>query len=182
MAFAVLLLVVAALFARSLQALIHVDVGYDRDHVLVIRIDPRSAGYDPTELPALSTRVIERLGSLPGVVAVSLSANGPFSGSRSRGDFQVEGYTAGPHEEMIKHSEWVTSDYFRAVGLTVTQGRGFTPEDSARSRRVSVINETLAQRYFAARIRSADGGETAATSRLMASRSLASLRMLATTT
>ena len=36
------------------------------------------------------------------------------------------------HEEMIKHSEWVTSDYFRAVGLTVTQGRGFTPEDSAR--------------------------------------------------
>jgi predicted permease len=148
MAFAVLLLVVAALFARSLQALIHVDVGYDRDHVLVIRIDPRSAGYDPTELPALSTRVIERLRSLPGVVAVSLSANGPFSGSRSRGDFQVEGYTAGPHEEMIKHSEWVTSDYFRAVGLTVTQGRGFTPEDSARSRRVSVINETLAQRYF----------------------------------
>jgi predicted permease len=148
MAFAVLLLVVAALFARSLQALIQVDVGYDRDHVLVIRIDPRSAGYDPTELPALSTRVIERLGSLPGVVAVSLSANGPFSGSRSRGDFQVEGYTASPREEMIKHSEWVTSDYFRAVGVTVTQGRGFTPEDSARSRRVSVINETLAQRYF----------------------------------
>jgi hypothetical protein len=62
MAFAVLLLVVAALFARSLQALIHVDVGYDRDHVLVIRIDPRSAGYDPTELPALSTRVIRAPG------------------------------------------------------------------------------------------------------------------------
>jgi hypothetical protein len=49
---------------------------------------------------------------------------------------------------MIKHSAWVTSDYVRAVGLTVTQGRGFTPADSARSRRVSVINETLAQRYF----------------------------------
>jgi hypothetical protein len=97
-------LTLAMSVGRSLQALIHVDVGYDRDHVLVIRIDPRSAGYDPTELPALSTRVIERLGALPGVVAVSRSANGPFSGSRSRGDFQVEGYTAGPHEEMIKHS------------------------------------------------------------------------------
>ena len=96
MAFAVLLLLVAALFVRSLQALTRVDVGYDRDHVLVARIDPRSAGYDVTELPALSTRVIERLASLPGVVAVSMSANGPFSGSRSRGDFQVEGYTPGP--------------------------------------------------------------------------------------
>lgn len=148
MAFAVLLLSVAALFARSLQALTLVDVGYDRNHVLVVRIDPRSAGYDPTELPVLSARVVEHLSRLPSVIAVSLSANGPFSGSRSRGDFQVEGYTPGPQEEMIKHSEWVTSDYFRAVGLTITQGRGFTPEDSASSRRVSVINETLAQRYF----------------------------------
>jgi predicted permease len=148
MAFAILLLLVAALFARSLQALTHVDVGYDRDHLLVARIDPRSAGYNVTELPALSMRVVERLAGLPGVIAVSMSANGPFSGSRSRGDFQVEGYTPGPDELMIKHSEWVTSDYFRAVGLTIKQGRGFGPQDSAQSRRVSVINETMAQRYF----------------------------------
>jgi predicted permease len=148
MAFAMLLLLVAALFARSLQALTQVDVGYDRDHLLVARIDPRSAGYDVTQLPALYTRVVERLASLPGVVAVSMSANGPFSGSRSRGDFEVEGYTPGPNEQMIKHSEWVTSDYFRSVGLAIKQGRGFGPQDSADSRRVSVINETMVRRYF----------------------------------
>jgi predicted permease len=148
MAFAILLLLVAALFARSLQALTYVDVGYDRDHLLVARVDPRSAGYDVTEMLALDTRVVERLTSLPGVLAVSMSANGPFSGSRSRGDFQAEGYRPSPNEQMIKHSEWVTSDYFRTVGLTIKQGRGFGPEDSAESRRVSVINETMAQRYF----------------------------------
>jgi predicted permease len=49
---------------------------------------------------------------------------------------------------VIKHSEWVTSDYFHTVGLTIQQGRGFGREDSDRSRRVSVINETMAQRYF----------------------------------
>ena len=97
MAFAILLLLVAALFARSLQALTHVDVGYDRDHVLVARIDPRSAGYDVTELPALATRVIERLASLPGVIAVSMSANGPFSGLRIAGRFRGRGiYTWRP--------------------------------------------------------------------------------------
>jgi predicted permease len=148
MAFAILLLLVAALFARSLQALTHVDVGYARGQLLVARIDPRSAGYNVTELPALYARVVERLASLPGVIAVSMSANGPFSGSRSRGDFQVEGYTPGRNEQMMKHSEWVTADYFRTVGLTIKQGRGFGPEDSAQSRRVSVINETMAQRYF----------------------------------
>jgi predicted permease len=150
MAFAVLLLLLAALFARSLQALARVDVGYDRDGVLVARIDPRSSGYDLTEQSALSARVVERLASLPGIVAVSMSVNGPFSGSRSRGSFHAEGYTPGPNEQFAdtKHSEWVTADYFRTVGLTIRQGRAFGPEDSARSRRVSVINETMAQRYF----------------------------------
>src|SRR4030095_8676332 len=39
-------------------------------------------------------------------------------------------------------------DYFRAVGLAITRGRGFGPADSANSRRVSVINEVMARRYF----------------------------------
>ncbi len=147
MAVAILLLVVAALFMRSLQALVHVDVGYDRDHVLVARIDPRSAGYSVAELPALYTRVVEGLAPLPGVVAVGMSASGLFSG-RNRGDFLVEGYTPAPDEQMKTLKDWVTSDYFRTVGLTIKQGRGFGPEDSANSRRVSVINETMARRYF----------------------------------
>ncbi len=146
MAVAILLLLVAALFVRSFQALVHVDVGYDRDHVLVARIDPRSSGYTVADLPALYNRVIESLARLPGVVAVSASAT-LFSG-RNRGVFSVEGYTPARDEQMNTLKEWVTSDYFRTVGLAITQGRGFGPEDSATSRRVSVINVTMARRYF----------------------------------
>jgi predicted permease len=148
MAVAVLLLLVAALFARSLQALTRVDVGYDRDRVLVARIDARATGYAVTELPALHGRVLERLAALPGVVGVSASASGPFSGSRNRGDFEIEGYTPRRDERMVASYEWVTADYFRTVGLAITRGRGFGPEDSATGRRVSVINETMARRYF----------------------------------
>jgi predicted permease len=146
MAVAILLLLVAALFVRSFQALVHVDVGYDRDHVLVVRIDPRSSGYTVADRPALYNRVIEGLARLPGVVAVSASAT-LFSG-RNRGVFSIEGYTPARDEEMNTLKEWVTSDYFRTVGLAITQGRGFGPEDSATSRRASVINETMARRYF----------------------------------
>jgi predicted permease len=146
MTIAILLLLVAALFLRSLQALVHVDVGYDRDHVLVARIDPRSSGYTTSHLPALYTRVFEGLARLPGVVAVSASTT-LFSG-RNRGVFSIEGYTPGPEEPMTTLKEWVTSDYFRTVGLAIKQGRGFSPEDSANSPRVSVINETMARRYF----------------------------------
>jgi predicted permease len=148
MAFAVLLLLVAALFARSLQAMMRVDVGYDRDRLLVARIDPRSAGYDLANLQALQGRVLERLAALPGVTGVSASASGPFSGSRNRGDFEIDGYARRANERLVADYEWVTADYFRTVGLAITRGRGFLPEDVANSRRVSVINATMARRYF----------------------------------
>jgi predicted permease len=145
-AVAILLLLVAVLFARSLQALVQVDVGYDRDEVLIARIDPRSSGYSVAELPAMYTRVFERLARLPGVVAVSASTT-LFSG-RNRGAFSIEGYAPGPEEQMTTHKEWVTSDYFRTVGLAIRQGRALGSEDSVDSRRVTVINESMARRYF----------------------------------
>jgi predicted permease len=148
MAFAVLLVLVAALFARSLQAMMRVDVGYDRARLLIARIDPRAAGYALTDLPALHDRILERLAAVPGVTHVSASSSGPFSGSRNRGDFEIDGYTRPSGERLVADYEWVTADYFRTVGLAVTRGRGFLPEDLADGRRVSVINETMARRHF----------------------------------
>ncbi|AMY12032.1 Macrolide export ATP-binding/permease protein MacB [Luteitalea pratensis] len=146
MAIAILLLV-AVLFMRSLQALVNVDVGFDRDHVLVARIDPRSSGYTVAELPALYTRVADGVGRVPGVAAVSLSWTGAFTG-RNRGNFLVEGYVPASAERMETRKNWVTSDYFETVGLAITQGRAFGAEDSATTRRVGVISETMARRYF----------------------------------
>jgi predicted permease len=147
MAIAILLLLVAVLFARSLQALTRVDVGFDKDHVLVARAEPRASGYGAAELPALYTRVVESVARLPGVAGASMSGSGLFSG-RNRGAFLIEGYTPGRNEQMATFKNWVTTDYFRTVGLAITQGRGFGSEDSVNSRRVCVINETMARRYF----------------------------------
>ena len=148
MGVSILLLVVAALFVRSLQAVAHVDVGFDADRLLVARLDPRASGFATAELPDLYRRLVESVASVPGVVGVSLSANGLFSGSRTTGDFEAEGYERGRDERLLTSKEWITADYFRTVGLTITQGRGFGPEDSASGRPVSVINERMAQRYF----------------------------------
>ncbi len=66
MAFCVLLLVVAGLFVRSMQALMLTDVGYDRDRLLVARLDVRSMGYSDDQRQALYDRVLERLRRIPG--------------------------------------------------------------------------------------------------------------------
>lgn len=147
-AFSILLLVLAALFARSLRELIRVDVGFDRDRLIVARVDARAGGFARSDAPALYRRVLERLTAIPGVTAASMSTNPPFSGSRVRSGFEIEGYARRADEQLSAHEEHVTVDYFKTVGLRVVHGRSFGPDDREGRRRVTIINQTMAKRYF----------------------------------
>ncbi|MEO8504398.1 MAG: ABC transporter permease [Acidobacteriota bacterium] len=151
MAFSLLLLVVASLFGRNLRQMMRVDVGFDRQHLLVAQLDARSAGYESKDLPSLERRLLERVLAVPGVEAASMSANGPFSGSRSTSGFEAQGYTHPREERLRTREEVVTPGYFRTVGLKILRGRGFLPEDVAEGRKVTVVNQTFARRYFAGR-------------------------------
>jgi predicted permease len=151
MAFCLLLLVVAALFTRSLQALVNTDVGFDRNHVLAARIDVRGAGYTPAERPALYRRVVEALRALPGVESVSFSLSGPLGGTERISTLSIEGYTPAPHEQLRTNEDIVTDRYFDTVGLHLLDGRGFAPEDRVPGAKTSVINATMAKRFFPGR-------------------------------
>ena len=148
MAFCLLLLVVAGLFARSLQTLTQTDVGFDRDRVLTARVDVRGAGYSPEERLALYRRVIARLEALPGVESASFSANGPLANSSRISSLSVEGYTPGRDERLRTNEEVVTERYFETVGLKLVDGRLFAPEDRAPDARRTIINATMARRFF----------------------------------
>ena len=102
----------------------------------------------PTELPDLHRRLVERIEAVPGVTSASLSSNPPFSGARVRSGFEVEGYVRRGDEQLSTQEEQVTIGYFQTVGLRLLQGRAFGPEDTARTRRVSVISATMARRLF----------------------------------
>ena len=88
------LLTGAGLFARSLVKLQNEDVGFDRNNVLLLGIDPRLAGYKPTELAALYQQFIERLSSLPQVRNVSMATYAPMSGTRQEQQHQGPGIHA----------------------------------------------------------------------------------------
>ena len=148
MAFCLLLLVVAGLFIRSMQALVHTDVGFDRDRLLVARMDVRSMGYADGQRQALYDRVLERLRRIPGVESASLSLNGPLGTSWRASSLTVEGYTAAPNERLMTNEEFVSADYFATVGLAIVEGRGFTPADARPGGRSTIINQTMARRFF----------------------------------
>ena len=150
-AITVLLLTMAALFARTLQQVARVDVGFTRGSVLLARLDPVAAGYTLERLPAFYRRLIEHVTSTPGIVSASMSLRAPLSGSRRTSSLGVEGYTRGRDEDNEVQEEFVTNDYFKTLGLGLVEGRTFGPEDTATSRKVSVINETMARRFFKGR-------------------------------
>jgi predicted permease len=147
----VLLLSIAALFGRTLQQLAQVDLGFDTSQVVVASIDPLAAGYTPERLSGLYRALTERVSAAPGVVAASMSLSGPLSRSIRSSGLSVEGYQHGPDEQNVVQEQIVTVDYFRTLGLRVLRGRTFGPQDTAAGRPVTVINDTMARRFFKGR-------------------------------
>jgi predicted permease len=60
----------------------------------------------------------------------------------------VEGYTPAPQERMMTNEEIVTLDYLRTVGLRIVTGRGFIASDATTTPQQTLVNETMARRYF----------------------------------
>jgi predicted permease len=148
-ALALVLLVGAGLFGRSLMNLYRLDLGFDRDHLLAVWINPRLAGYTADQLPLLYDRVIARVEAVPGVRSAAISMCGLVSECRSiSGGFEIAGYTRRPAEEISLQVNLVGPKYFQTVGIGLLEGRDFDIRDSDRSPRVAIINEAAVRRYF----------------------------------
>ncbi len=147
-AFCLLLLIVAGLFVRSMQSLLRTDVGYDRDRLLVARMDVRGLGYPNDQRQALYDRVLERLRAVPGITSASISLNGPLGTSERTSSLAVEGYTTAPGERLNTNEEIVTAGYFDNVGLRIVSGRDFNAEDRVPGSRKSIVNEAFVRRFF----------------------------------
>src|SRR5579863_9161417 len=82
-ALSMLLLVGAGMLSRSTMALANADIGVARDHLVLAEIDAQRSGYQGPRLLALMRDLTERVKQIPGVLAVSSSENGIFSGTES---------------------------------------------------------------------------------------------------
>jgi predicted permease len=147
-AVSLLVLFVAGLLVHSLQNIRNVDLGYNREHLLVISTDPLAAGYNNARIASFANQLAEQIGSLPGVRAATSSKNGLFSGSESGNTIKVEGYTSKKEADLVTAFDEVAPNYFHGVGIPMLLGRDIGLQDTETSPRVAVINETMAKFYF----------------------------------
>jgi putative ABC transport system permease protein len=152
-ALALVLLTGAGLMVRSLLRLTAIPLGFDRHNVLAVDLDlPERRYREPASRAALVSRVEERLRALPGVVAVGSTRALPLESGGPDAGFEIVGRPPVPQGELGPAAFYtaVSAGYLNALGVPVRRGRGLTDaDDRTDARRVVVINETLARRYWA---------------------------------
>ncbi len=147
-ALSLVLLSAAALLTAALQRLENNDLGFAQDRRMVANIDPRLAGYRSDQLPTLYRRIHDSIASIPGVSSVALGQYSPVGYGWGAGVW-VDGHPApGPKDNNSAAWDRVSAGYLDVIGTPTVRGRGISEEDTASSRKVAVINEAFARKFF----------------------------------
>jgi predicted permease len=149
-ALSLLLVTGAALLSRTLSNLLRQDLGFDRDRVVTVRIDPLAAGFKANQLPGLYEAIEQRVRAIPGVRSVSVAESTVAGGSATGANgIRIRGYVPRPREDMSILENFVEPGYFTTMGMPVLQGRDFDLRDRAGATPVAIINEAMSRRFFA---------------------------------
>jgi predicted permease len=146
-ALSLVLLIGAGLFVRTLSNLKSQDLGFDREHTLMIWTAPSQTGRRGAPVADLYRTVQERISALPGVVSASPSDSGLLRGGGGS-PVKVPGYVPKSTDEFFVPWKLVAPQFFDTVGMRLIGGRDFTALDSEKAPRVAIVNETMALKYF----------------------------------
>jgi predicted permease len=142
-------LIIAGLFVRSLQAAQNMQLGFNPDGVLNLGMDTAQLGYDEARGVNFFRSVKERVEATPGVTSASFAMWSPMGVYNATAHVWKEGQKSLPVSEALNVGyNPVDEDYFRTLQIPILRGRGFTRQDAASSLKVAVVNETLAKRLW----------------------------------
>ncbi|HEY3040197.1 MAG TPA: ABC transporter permease [Pyrinomonadaceae bacterium] len=142
-ALALVLLVGAGLFMKSLSRLQSVDPGFNPNNLLTMRISLPERKYDTDpKVMDFFSRSLAQLRALPGVAAVGAINTLPFNGPHSGTRIQIEGEPVRPPGQELHTGICVTDrNYFQTMQIPLKRGRLFTEQEAKEMRHVVVVNE-----------------------------------------
>ena len=149
LAVSLVLLFAAALFVRSLENAQQIDLGFLPQDVLNVSMDTAQQGYDEARGRAFFRELKERVKSLPGVQNVTWASAVPLGYFLTCEYVDVEGRPAPEAGHRPSAScNFIDHDYFDTMRVTLLRGRGIAEDDKEGSRRIAVVNETMAQQLW----------------------------------
>ena len=146
-AWSIVLLSAAGLFAQHLSNLRNQDLGFQRRSLLLVTLDATSSGYPRDQLFTPYQQLLGRLAEVPAVRAVTLSGVTPISGAGASRFISVEGFAESPDARRYVPLNWVGPRYFETFGTPLLAGRDFAFTDKGGPP-VAIVNQAMARYYF----------------------------------
>jgi putative ABC transport system permease protein len=149
-ALALTLLAGAGLVIHSFWKLSRVDLGFQQDHILTFFLPVTNQRFaHPEQINSFYRQLLDKIGALPGITAVSASTGMPIIGVNFGMPFNLAGQAVDdPSSRPGAGFSMVTPEYFQTFGIRMIQGRTFTEQDAAGGLPVAVVNETFAKKYL----------------------------------
>ena len=147
-ALSLVLLAGAGLFLRSLWKLQSIDKGFTGDSVLAMSLNMDLQGYDESRGKNFYATALENLAAFPGVQSVSLASALPVSAGGSRMERPANGTKPAVGEYVSIDIVSISPRFFETTGLPMRRGRDFRLLDTEKSAKVTIINESMAKKFW----------------------------------
>jgi putative ABC transport system permease protein len=138
----------AGLVLKSVSLLDERDPGFDANRVIAFSVAEDLAVQRPGSGPVLIDRLVEGLGTVGGVEAITAAQCTPFGSRCARLGFWIDGQPQTNENMLVTGWHRVGPDHFRALKIPIVRGRGFTNDDRRGRAQVVVISEAAARRFF----------------------------------
>jgi putative ABC transport system permease protein len=147
-AMSLVLLIAAGLFLRSLVKLVTQDIGFDRNNVLIVYTNPKTAGLPAEQWETIEEDIESRLRSIPSVISVSHSVMTPISNFEWNNRVTADTPNAPTGDASLAYFNFISPTYFETLRTPLLAGRTFNSNDTKTSPQVAIVNESFARRFF----------------------------------
>jgi len=147
-ALSLVLLVSAGLFLRSLLRLATLDIGFDRNSVLLVNSNLKAARVVPQRRLEVYEEVETLFEKLPGVISVGRSWRTPVTGYEWNEYVSVDSPGAPRGDDSLVYFNYVSAGYFVTLHTPLLAGRNFQASDTKTAPGVAVVNEAVARKFF----------------------------------
>jgi predicted permease len=144
---ALVTLIGAVLFLRSLRDARRIDVGFEHEHLAIVAYNVNNLGYNQARGFDYHQRALERAAAVPGVLAATLARDIPLHVASQRA-VRLDDRDAADAPTRPTLTSVVWPGYFRALGIPLLRGRDFSTLDGPSSPRVAIVNETAAAAFW----------------------------------
>jgi predicted permease len=147
-ALSLVIVVAAGLFMGTFARLAVVNLGFDRDPVLLVRLDAPAATLPASQRLLTYERIAAAVRLIPEVAHAAVSEITPVSGMITDAYVELENYPPLAPARNVTYTNVITPDWFATFGTRLVEGRDFDDRDRAPAPPVAIVNETFAHRFL----------------------------------